>query len=542
MPPTYVLLFILLSHVPGSQPFQLTNKNIISSRHRLKLPESSPCLHGNGKGVVRKSTQNKTAICMGLRSFIKKIIRSDGVEETADSKYESKSKPEDVRAALEAIKADLEAVVSLQEGSLHEVGDDDESDIQRSVDNYREVRGSNDALDPKKLTPQMRYSETIQERIMRVKSGIMTEDEKASFLNNALTRPISSNDGQKKRQPIRQSIPDSSSSAQVNIQQRLPRAFGNFRPNKGSLTTSAPTASPSPFPTDSIWNNVIGRSPSSSKASYPPKASSSSPPSKGDLDDAAKREYFNLVMNPERFKSYAAMGGSRTPAAPGTKPQVISTYIDPPENISFEARPSDGVSSTSYSLGLTATKSLESSTTSTPTPKGDKNDLAYRLEVAATLQEQRDAELKAKRESDRLAADAAAQAALEAREADIRRQQEATMEKKRLEKERKEKEELERKLEEERKMKEMIERQEEYWKNKLKKETQRKQMDEPTLSVSDKPIGRDLIEEEMIQHPSGMHIIASSAMNETEILKWRQMEMERENPHEQEILKEVSRL
>jgi hypothetical protein len=48
---------------------------------------------------------------------------------------------------------------------------------------------------------------------------------------------------------------------------------------------------------------------------------------KGDLDDAAKRSYFNLVMNPEeRFKSYAAMGGSRTPAASGLKSQDENIY------------------------------------------------------------------------------------------------------------------------------------------------------------------------------------------------------------------------
>jgi hypothetical protein len=35
-------------------------------------------------------------------------------------------------------------------------------------------------------------------------------------------------------------------------------------------------------------------------------------------------------------------------------------------------------------------------------------------------------------------------------------------------------------------------------------------------------------------------MVSTSSMNETEIQKWRQMEMEKENPHEHEILKEVS--
>jgi hypothetical protein len=464
---------------------------------------------------------------MGLGSFIRKIIRSSSDEDDRESKNELKNKPEDVRAALEAIKADLEAVVSLQEGTLHDEDEEDDDDNRLSLnDSYLQGRSSSGASEPKKMNSPMRYSETIQERILRVKSGVMTEDEKASFLNNALARPISKDD-QNKRPPIRQSIPGTEPSTSNNTPQRLPRAFGSFRPNKTSA--GAPTASPSPFPTDSIWNNVIGRSPSSSKASYPPK-SPTTPPSKAELDDAAKREYFNLVMNPERFKSYAAMGGTRTPAAPGTKPQTSPASSS--ESTTFESKQKDEAS---YNLGLTASKVSE---TVPVGPKTDKNDLAYRLEVAATLQEQRDAELKARRESDRLAADAAAQAAQEAREAEIRKQQEAVLEKKRLEKERKEREELERKLEEDRKMKEMIERQEEYWKNKLSKEKHKKQDEDSIAQPEDLPKEQQVVKLQQQQH-GGMHMIDTSTMNETEILQWRQMEMEREDPHEQEILKEV---
>ncbi len=93
----------------------------------------------------------------------------------------------------------------------------------------------------------------------------------------------------------------------------------------------------------------------------------------------------------------------------------------------------------------------------TPAPKEDKNDLASRLELAATLKEQRDAEIKARRESERLAATTAAMTAQESRDAEIRRQQESAMEKKRMEKKRKEREEFERKAEANRKMQEMVE-------------------------------------------------------------------------------------
>jgi len=555
MSPSCTLIFILLYQVSGVESFYATSakeayshrlsRSIVSNdflneglkTHSYSRRAYGSCAFTFQHALIRTSTKCPTAMRMGLRSFIKKIIRSDGSEEPSEFSYESKKKPEDVKAALEAIKADLEAVVSLQEGSQN----DRQMNKERTIDSEFDSRSPNDALDPTKTTPQMRYSETVQERILRVKSGMMTEDEKASFLNNALTRPLPTADGKVRPPPIRQSIPESSAPVSSDPQQILSKAIGTFRRNKNSSSTNAPSSSPSPVPTDSIWKNVIAKSPSSNQASYPIK-SNINPSSKGDLDDAAKRSYFNLVMNPERFKSYAAMGGSRTPAAPGLKSQ--DEYAAPMDTESFKETLSYDESPPSYNLGLTATKTIESSSTTTPSQKVDKNDLAYRLEIAATLKEQRDAEIKAKRESDRMAATAAALTAQETRDAEIRRQQEAALEKKRMEKERKEREEMERRAEADRKMQEMIERQEQYWKNKVKKESLSKPIDEPLPIMNDASdvelYSKEEDREEAHQQSHGMHMIDTSNMSDTEIEKWRKMEMEKEDPHEQEILKEVS--
>eukprot|EP00558_Chaetoceros_sp_UNC1202_P004848 CAMPEP_0197246370 /NCGR_PEP_ID=MMETSP1429-20130617/10832_1 /TAXON_ID=49237 /ORGANISM="Chaetoceros sp., Strain UNC1202" /LENGTH=762 /DNA_ID=CAMNT_0042707005 /DNA_START=78 /DNA_END=2366 /DNA_ORIENTATION=+ len=270
---------------------------------------------------ARKGNKS-TALSMGIRSLLGFGKKPKKDEEEEQKKSEN---PDDIKRALEAIKADLEAV-------------DKESPKQNTADktkgaatakkNVNNPPGSatklNKKVAPQKIdiplpeisTPRMKnrrtktplprpverssastYGETVQDRIKRVKSGQMTDEEKAAFLTNALTRTPPGNKGPR-------------------IRQEIPSPSGDLKIKKKSSSSS------SSFPKDSLWDAVMGKGQGSGGSSegnparYPEIRFSAT----GErLDDSAKREYLDMVTNPDRFASYAAMGGytNKSPATDG---------------------------------------------------------------------------------------------------------------------------------------------------------------------------------------------------------------------------------
>jgi len=151
--------------------------------------------------------------------------------------------------------------------------------MARKVANIVKPRAESERMDSSTT-----YGETVQDRINRVKSGQMTDEEKAQFLNNALTRVPQGQNGPK----IRQEIPD---------------ADGKKRADVRSNTS---------LPKDALWNTVINNKDIDNRDDSPYKNTIRFN-SKGErLDDSAKREYLDMVTNPDRFSQYAAMGGYKT--------------------------------------------------------------------------------------------------------------------------------------------------------------------------------------------------------------------------------------
>lgn len=211
--------------------------------------------------------KHPTSLSMGLKDLLP-FGKKNGDD---DSRSED---PEDIKLALEAIKADLEAVSAL--------GSKRPSAVRRKATPIEEINEE----EPKKKKRQLggiplpkptnrsdtsRFDESVKDRMTRIKSGIMTDEEKAAFLNNALTR--------------------------------TPQGSQKIRKDE-SVTKTATIAS-SPYARDALWSQITkdkGSRNESSKGRYV----SSGPK---DLNEKAKRQYLDRVTDPDRFKSYAAMGG-----------------------------------------------------------------------------------------------------------------------------------------------------------------------------------------------------------------------------------------
>jgi hypothetical protein len=112
--------------------------------------------------------------------------------------------------------------------------------------------------------------ESPQERINRVKSGKMTEKEKAAFLASALTAGTTS----ESRKPL--------------------RGKDESRGYKRGIA--------SPFPTDSILRNFAR----GQKAGAARSVRDDFPEKKGLDTDKKKRDYLDMVTNPDRFQRYKA--------------------------------------------------------------------------------------------------------------------------------------------------------------------------------------------------------------------------------------------
>lgn len=412
-----------------------------------------------------------TQLSMGIRSFIRKTVLNRDDEEGDDESMEDRSmsatdNPSDVKAALQAIKKDLEAVEELESQKQINLGSTTD-DIEQSPSSET---GTQNKIRPPPMFREAAmgitdtYGETVNERIQRVKSGSMTEEEKAQFLNTALSRrtlgSLQPNDD-KKGPPIRQAIPNADGVS-----------------NMGLTSSTKSSSSSQPSPKDSLWNTVMGkRTTSSTTASNEYSARTRESLLSGNLkDDSAKREYLEMVMNPNRFKKYAVSGYQyETDEDDGNK------SANDNEDVEDEPLEDEGVTSSELPMDDMIEYDESIITNNDSTTKQPPTTLASRLEQAATLQEKRDAELKLKRDAERKAQEEERMKQMEEmrkvqeeRIAAKRREQELLRQKELEIEEEKERERRAKKEAERRRMEEVMAKQEEYWKKKLANEKSRK--------------------------------------------------------------------
>ncbi len=429
-----------------------------------------------GQSEKESIFKQRTSLSMGIRNILglgKKPKDDDGKSDN----------PEDIKAALEAIKADLEAVTK-EEAKAKAKPAPEKNKVQTTskikipdVTKRNKVTSNNNRRrqEPSEPTSADTYGESVRDRINRVKSGHMTDEEKAAFLNSALTRTPPSSKGP----PIRQKLPNESSSS------------------------SRRSSSASPFPKDALWNTLTSNGQSSK--------SGKSTARYGNInltgnDDSAKRDYLNMVTNPDRFKSYAAMGGYRssTASSSNVRPDSKGNVVD----------------------NLNMLDSMLDDDTDL--------DLASRLETAAIQKERMDAEAKAKRDEEERATKAKMQEEQQKRTEELRRMEQEKIAAKRTEEERRMKAEQDANEAEEKRLADLQAAQDAYWAKKLEEEKSRKESQLGKVEI-------ELLEEKKrLEAEARLANAAKEAAKKAEIEQLREEERNREDPHESLVLKEVS--
>ena len=266
--------------------------------------------------------------------------------------------------------------------------------------------------------------ETAQDRINRVKQGKMTDEEKQKFLASTLKNVASVNPLPKpgNLNPVRQPLLEDS-----------------------ALVKRGSRSSATPFPKDSMLREVVtGRRDQKSVDEWT-------------SSNKKKKEYFDMVTNPNRFNTFNTQG-SVVPAPPPPMPPT-------PLAIPWE----------------TTIPSSSAFITTAPVPvqpptfdPNDSNHLGARLEAAAMAEEQRQREARRaveiqREEEMRRQAELirAREEEMAMREAEILRRKEEALELARQQ-------EARRREEDRQRQEQMMKAQEEYWAKKLKAERERK--------------------------------------------------------------------
>ena len=339
--------------------------------------------------------------------------------------------------------------------------------------------------------------ETIQQRLNRMKSGEMTLEEKEAFLNTALGR-ISGN----KHKPTNT----------TKIRQSLPLA-----PKRPPKTIDETTSSSSSISPEDSWSAVVSRKRMEQQQKQQQQQqryddnNNHNDESKAflkielDGDEAAKQAWLNMVTSPTRFQSYVAVQQQQQ-QQPENWSAVEDSSIEELPNLSTTKQLQDltdakkRLQEQQKMFEQMATKSGESllntspflpkttynsstkkntTTTTTTTLLSDegRQDLASRLEQAAVLQEQRDAEMRAaliqqQKESDqaRLEQQRKLYELAKQREEEFQRLEEIRLTKRREEEAQRLAMAQEKKKAEELKRMELERAQDEYWKKKLAQE------------------------------------------------------------------------
>uniref|UniRef100_A0A6V2DJM7 Uncharacterized protein n=1 Tax=Ditylum brightwellii TaxID=49249 RepID=A0A6V2DJM7_9STRA len=376
-----------------------------------------------------KNGNTKTALCMGFRSFIKKRIlrKNDGDE------YETENDT--------VTDEQMDALIDEMSPEEFDILEDDDVDTDGGKSDGAAVADASSRSNEQDSRPSSsRNYESTKERIQRVKSGQMTEEEKAAFLNTAMTRI--NNPKKRKGPPIRQPIP----------------VEGSGGSNKG---TTSPASSPSPYPTDSLWSEIMG---GRSSDDGNQKGGLTGYKSGQKLNENEKRRYFEMVTNPNRFKK-------NTPSSAGDGAKETTNTVPSPSVRNEKQETAPAAAPIEVEVPTKAEKKKEETTIA--------NDLGTRLGAAAILKEKQDAENRRKMEQKRKEEEEQAKAAAAEVQRKLleetRRQQEEAAAKKAAIEEARLKEEQKRKAAEEEQKKKLQAVQDEYWKKKFEEEKAKKE-------------------------------------------------------------------
>ena len=319
-----------------------------SSPHCTTVSPSTPMsqfasTHATCRHIHCNSRLDSTSLHMGIRSFIKKRIlrrggdggdakNDDANHSNADGESSSSSKKNiDLRTVLQSPKSAgfMESPISnYQDGDGDANIDNNTNDEIMSGDSSSssstEISGSNNAgsrrekarnkrkknIDDDVLTNDMkqRLQEDAKERIRRVQTGGLTEEEKMAFLTTALTR--TQPPPKPRGPPIRQKIPG------MPDEDDDKGGYSNDG-SDGDATTTANYKSS----TEGLWNAIRSRD-IQNKGKDGSGSSSSGGQSKipvaslivdGKLkSEEAKRQWIDSITSPDRFSTFSTYQNDST--------------------------------------------------------------------------------------------------------------------------------------------------------------------------------------------------------------------------------------
>lgn len=501
---------------------------------------------------------------MGIRSFIKKrILRRDGGD--SGSADELKKDPQDI--SLRTVLQNPNSSGLMESPVQSSYNDDDESSSRsngQEEDSSALSKGytgrkRNKAIDDI-LTHDMkqRLQEDAKDRIRRVQAGGMTEEEKMSFLNTALTRTLPPK--KPRGPPIRQKIP---SMEDDDADAGAPTKRGGSTSKGGSSSKS-----------DNLWSAITGKgagAPSSGgKADYVPV---SSLVLDGKLrNEEAKRQWINSITNPDRFASFSSIQRDSSTSDESLAEEVINE-VNQDEGDAAEGSVDAAVGEEAGEQDFTEMKrkmsedrdllllnkqkaekpgeqsvrqALESILTmaskndnkaktaaSSPASDSKKNDLAERLEKAAIEQENREAENRAALEKKKAEEKQALLELQREREAKFLRQEADRMEEARKKVEQQRLEEEAKKEAERAKLEAAVAAQDAYWANQLKKQQAKR---EASMSLQER---RKIEQQNIVKATESEELFERDVAKDVKREQLKDEERMRQPKHEGEILSEV---
>ena len=357
-----------------------------------------------------------TSLHMGLRTFLKTKLGRRKESDDADSSLDdTKSTPTTATEKPTGIKIPTQP---------------SKQKVQMEQDDTVVSASKSSRLPPLR-------QESVKDRLNRVRSGKMTDDEKQAFLRTAL----SAGDTSTSRKPLRQKLPDES------------------RPR--NITGNA-----TPYPKDSLLSNMARGWSSGYNNTDPNDFPLRNWKSGSQLEDQKKkREYYEMVTNPNRFHTYKSSMVTQPGETDKVDPTVHDGLVIPQAG---EER---------HEKGKILEEEVIEDIRAYEEVAGVEGDLGARLEKAAHALEEaaKQRELERKEKEKRLEKQREEQ---RARMFEIQRKQQLEMEKRELELKAKKREEEEAAaIESEKKRKEeaarrrkLEEAQDAYWAKKLEAE------------------------------------------------------------------------
>lgn len=413
---------------------------------------------------------SSTAISMGLKGMLRFPRRDREDEEPEDDEKIPESKKKKPAMTEDEKQAFLER--SIGNTSIQNIASDtpdepfvsDQPVIDDTETQWKPLRMGIDPSTNEVNVHTLQGVETIQERINRVKSGKMTDEEKRAFLQTAL----SAGNTPESRPPLRMS---KQTPEEVEARKR---------------------STASPFPSDAILRNVARGNNT--------KARDYAVLERAGLDNQKKKkEYYEMVTNPERynlFKSQRAPhdphGVSRLSGLDDRKtpitdlahlndvPSISPPTRKPSPTVSYQASKPDA--NTRYSPSPSPIQQPQAwqqykKPASQPTLEPAQvpmNDLGDRLGAAAMANEQakkKAEEARKEREKqlevERLERERRNQEMIKQRQEEQRKREAELFVMRRREEERLAREKDEQKRKERERMEEMMRAQEEYWQKRL---------------------------------------------------------------------------